>query len=218
MVDLATTRSTLAVAGVLSAAAVVRVGLLPMSVPLPKAANPELRRQLERAGWVLTQTSQPTQGRQVSKAQGYLFTLQGSQPEIQLSIVPVRTRGSNSLSVKKILETSEREEIDSSKSIYRSNDTLQMNKTQDGQLAVTTCIISSKAASEAEQLVKLRLSQDPHNTMTDRLMIFAGLQQPRAWNCLFTQLSTSENESAQTKLLTAWDSIQAILKHPRNAP
>lgn len=212
MVDLSVTRAILALMAGTTSAAIVRVGFLPVHVPQPTASTPALREQLEQRGWTLTKTLAPKTGREVSTAAGQVFSLREHAPAIELTLTPVRVRGADALNVKTILEAGGSSTEDST-SVKRGQAALLISEQQRRERSAATCVVPGGAATESDQLVKLRLSNDPANTNLDRLRMLAGLQPPREWGCLFAELRTNETPLAQNELLKAWDTVQATLKH-----
>lgn len=214
MIDLSVTRLILAAMTCITSAGIVRVGFLPMDAPQPVAATPALQHELEQMGWSLTKTLQPKTGRDVSTAQGQVFRLKGSNPPIQLTLIPTRARGAGTLGVAKILEENGTGTTDrAAKTIWRGKDALLITNADKGLLSASTCVVPGGAAPHAGRLVNLRLKHDPPNTNLDRLKMLAGLKQPREWGCLFAEFRTKDTKSAQAELLGAWDAIKTTLKH-----
>lgn len=212
MVETTTTRTVLGLVVAGTSLAIVRVGFVPMAVPQPPAAKAAMAEQLKQQGWLPTAFLEARQGQKVSQAKAQVFTLQNSNPAVQLKVIPVRVRGAATFDVATIRDNILNNSSDGAAPLKRAGDVVLITKPQQGKRSLLTCIVRGGAATDSERLVNLRLSNDPANTNLDRLRMLAGLQQPREWGCLFTEISVNSSSSAQSQLIQAWDAVKTTLK------
>jgi hypothetical protein len=205
-------RSALIIAILVTTVAIVRVGIIPIKVPVPAATNESLTNKLKAKGWMLKNKSKAANGLNISRAEQLIFQATETNAGSELAITPTRVRAARYLDVKEISRNRADTSTVKGKIVKDSQNSILIVESRQGRRIATTCIVPGGAAVSSSDLVRLKFENDPMNTSLTRLKILLGIQQPREWTCLLAEIRIPESDSADKRLLGIWDDIGATLR------
>ena len=217
MPEQALQRWPLGLALAFTAYGIARVGMFPIDAPPPRAIDPGLLNQLQQQGWKVHSTVAPQSRFKISNAKGVVLVLsQAAKPKnVQLSLVPIRSRSSDQLDAETIARELTGRSPLQGRSIKIGDQQLFFFRDGKQRQMASSCIASGKARSSGDEVG--RAIGTPPATWRNRMETTLGLRPLRDWSCLFATISTpnTKHGSYQTDpeqvIRRVWADVQPVL-------
>lgn len=224
MPEQALQRWPLGLALAFTAYGIARVGLFPIDAPPPRPIDPILLKQLQQQNWKVHSTVAPQSRFKISNAKGVvLIQSKAAKPkEVQLSLVPIRSRSSDQLDAETIArEISGRSPLQG-RSVKIGDQQLFFFRDGKQRQMASTCIASGKARSSGDEVGKA--IGTPPATWRKRVETTMGLRPLRDWSCLFVTISTpnkrdgSKQSDPDQVIRRVWAEVQPVLTKRKASP
>jgi hypothetical protein len=188
MTEVSLRRGALTFGIVASVLAILRVGVWPITTPLPKPIEPKLLEELAAQGWRVRSTVDGQGRQQVSSGRGYVMVNSRTTKlaGVELNLVPVRARASRNIGTESIETAITGQAVKKPTPLSIGGDQFLSITGASRLQEASTCIAGGLASANAKVLSR-KLGRPP-TSVAERLSTVIGLQPLRNWSCLFVSI------------------------------
>lgn len=194
-----------------TALAVVRIGLWPVTIPLPQPMDVDQLVRLRGQGWRVDATI-PAAGRErVSNAEGVALvnSLSPELADVQLRLIPIRVRGFEDLNAESIEAAITGQAARQPSTLTLNGDQLLRFRGLGGKEFAASCIVGGTAQSRAFAFYRVFVRSPI--SWRERLGVIAGLRAQPAYHCLSMRIAVGPGRKANQRLSQVWARLRPLL-------